>query len=83
MVEDSGMASHQGDNRLLVLVISALTMLQGVASFHLDRLIPDLHFHDSTLVVNPCNSPEQIPTTLGSLDLLHSQRFLNADAGNV
>ncbi|KAH0579033.1 hypothetical protein H2248_003194 [Termitomyces sp. 'cryptogamus'] len=32
---------------------------QGVASFHLDKLIPDLYFNDSTLVVNPCNSPKQ------------------------
>uniref|UniRef100_A0A0W0FSY2 Putative glycoside hydrolase family 95 protein n=1 Tax=Moniliophthora roreri TaxID=221103 RepID=A0A0W0FSY2_MONRR len=39
-------------------------LIKGVASFHLDKLIPDLHFNDSTLVVNPCNSPEQAPITL-------------------
>ncbi|KAF7792686.1 hypothetical protein EIP86_003784 [Pleurotus ostreatoroseus] len=39
--------------------------VQGVASFHLDKLIPDEHFNDSTLVVNPCNSPEQAPITFG------------------
>lgn len=40
---------------------------QGVASFHLDKLILDLHFNDSTLVTNPCNSPEQVPITFGNL----------------
>lgn len=40
--------------------------VKGVAGFHLDKLIPDLHFNDSTLVVNPCNSPEQAPITLGA-----------------
>jgi alpha-L-fucosidase 2 len=40
-------------------------LVKGVASFHLDKLIPDLHFNDSTLVVNPCNSPEQPPITFG------------------
>ncbi|KZT25594.1 glycoside hydrolase family 95 protein [Neolentinus lepideus HHB14362 ss-1] len=38
-------------------------LLKGVASFHLHKLIPDLHFNDSTLVVAPCNSPEQAPIT--------------------
>ncbi|KAF4609922.1 hypothetical protein D9613_010580 [Agrocybe pediades] len=40
-------------------------LIKGVASFHLDKLIPDLHFNDSTLVTNPCNSPEQDPITFG------------------
>lgn len=48
---------------------------QGVASFHLDKLIPDLHFNDSTLVVNPCNSPEQPPITFGSIVCSHYGRF--------
>lgn len=39
--------------------------LQGVASFHLDKLIADEHFKDGSLVTNPCNSPEQLPITLG------------------
>ncbi|KZT06742.1 glycoside hydrolase family 95 protein [Laetiporus sulphureus 93-53] len=40
-------------------------LLKGVAQFHLDKLIPDLHFNDATLVTNPCNSPEQVPITFG------------------
>ncbi|KAF9493689.1 hypothetical protein BDN71DRAFT_1449921 [Pleurotus eryngii] len=40
-------------------------LLKGVAEFQLDKLIPDLRFNDSTLVVNPCNSPEQSPITEG------------------
>jgi len=44
-----------------------------VASFHLDKLLPDLHFNDSTLVVNPCNSPEQAPITLGCA---HAQQLI-------
>lgn len=38
---------------------------QSAAQFHLQKLIPDEHFNDSTLVVAPCNSPEQVPITLG------------------
>jgi len=48
-------------------------LLKGVASFHLDKLIPDLYFNDSTLVVNPCNSPEQKPITFGCA---HSQQVI-------
>ncbi|KAF8811090.1 glycoside hydrolase family 95 protein [Phlegmacium glaucopus] len=48
-------------------------LVKGVASFHLDKLIPDLHFNDSTLVVNPCNSPEQVPVTLGCA---HAQQLI-------
>ncbi|KAF8954807.1 glycoside hydrolase family 95 protein [Flammula alnicola] len=48
-------------------------LVKGVASFHLDKLIPDLHFNDSTLVVNPCNSPEQVPITLGCA---HAQQMI-------
>ncbi|OCH86005.1 glycoside hydrolase family 95 protein [Obba rivulosa] len=48
-------------------------LLKGVAQFHMQKLIPDLHFNDSTLVVNPCNSPEQIPITLGCA---HSQQLI-------
>lgn len=40
-------------------------LIKGVASFHLDKLIPDERFNDGTLVVSPCNSPEQVPITLG------------------
>ncbi|KAJ7584657.1 glycoside hydrolase family 95 protein [Mycena floridula] len=48
-------------------------LIKGVVSFHLDKLIPDLHFNDSTLVVNPCNSPEQVPITLGCA---HAQQLI-------
>ncbi|CAE6473315.1 unnamed protein product [Rhizoctonia solani] len=40
-------------------------LLKGVTQFWLDYLVEDRHFNDSTLVVNPCNSPEQEPTTFG------------------
>ena len=46
---------------------------QGVASFHLDKLIPDEHFSDGTLVVAPCNSPEQPPITLACS---HAQQLI-------
>lgn len=42
--------------------------LQAVASFHLEKLIEDLHSNDSTLVTAPCNSPEQAPITFGVLN---------------
>ncbi|KAF9042885.1 glycoside hydrolase family 95 protein [Panaeolus papilionaceus] len=48
-------------------------LVKGVASFHLDKLMPDLHFNDSTLVVNPCNSPEQAPITFGCA---HAQQLI-------
>ncbi|THU90400.1 glycoside hydrolase family 95 protein [Dendrothele bispora CBS 962.96] len=48
-------------------------LMKGVASFHLDKLIPDLHFNDSTLVTVPCNSPEQVPITLGCA---HAQQMI-------
>ncbi|GLB41068.1 putative glycosyl hydrolase family 65, N-terminal domain [Lyophyllum shimeji] len=48
-------------------------LLKGVASFHLDKLIPDLHFNDTTLVVSPCNSPEQAPITFGCA---HAQQLI-------
>lgn len=39
---------------------------QGVAGFQLDKLIQDKYFNDTTLVVSPCNSPEQVPITFGN-----------------
>lgn len=42
-------------------------LTKGVAGFHLDKLIPDLYFNDTTLVISPCNSPEQTPITFGGL----------------
>ncbi|KAF5366281.1 hypothetical protein D9758_005662 [Tetrapyrgos nigripes] len=48
-------------------------LIKGVASFHLDKLIPDLYFNDDTLVVAPCNSPEQAPITLGCA---HAQQMI-------
>ncbi|KAI0055966.1 hypothetical protein BV25DRAFT_1921377 [Artomyces pyxidatus] len=46
---------------------------RGVAEFHLDKLILDDHFQDSTLVVVPCNSPEQAPITFGCV---HAQQLI-------
>jgi alpha-L-fucosidase 2 len=40
-------------------------LVKGVASFHLQKLIEDRYFNDSTLVTAPCNSPEQVPITFG------------------
>ncbi|KZV74228.1 glycoside hydrolase family 95 protein [Peniophora sp. CONT] len=48
-------------------------LLKGVAQFHLTKLIPDQHFNDSTLVVAPCNSPEQSPITFGCA---HGQQLI-------
>ncbi|KAJ7864980.1 glycoside hydrolase family 95 protein [Mycena olivaceomarginata] len=48
-------------------------LIKGVASFHLDKLIPDRRFNDGTLVVSPCNSPEQAPITLGCA---HAQQLI-------
>lgn len=42
-----------------------LILVKGAASFHLEKLIEDLYFNDSTLVTSPCNSPEQPPITFG------------------
>ncbi|KAF7760242.1 CAZyme family GH95 [Agaricus bisporus var. burnettii] len=48
-------------------------LLKGVASFHLDNIFEDLHFNDSSLVVTPCNSPEQPQITFGCA---HSQQLI-------
>ncbi|KAI1792253.1 Six-hairpin glycosidase-like protein [Ganoderma leucocontextum] len=48
-------------------------LLKGVAQFHLQKLVPDVHFNDSTLIVVPCNSPEQAPITLGCA---HAQQVI-------
>ncbi|KAJ3802095.1 glycoside hydrolase family 95 protein [Lentinula aff. detonsa] len=48
-------------------------LLKSVTSFHLDKLIPDEHFKDGTLVVAPCNSPEQVPITLACA---HAQQLI-------
>lgn len=40
-------------------------LVKGVAEFWLDNLFADEHSDDLTMVVNPCNSPEQAPITLG------------------
>ncbi|KAF2090379.1 glycoside hydrolase family 95 protein [Saccharata proteae CBS 121410] len=40
-------------------------LIKGHARFWLSQLVPDAFFNDSTLVVNPCNSPEHGPTTFG------------------
>lgn len=54
-------------------------LLEGVSSFWLSQLQEDKWFHDGTLVVNPCSSPEHGPTTFGCAhyqQLLHSL-FMN------
>ncbi|KAL4794316.1 alpha-fucosidase A [Aspergillus venezuelensis] len=40
-------------------------LLKGIASFWLTSLQEDRFLNDSSLVVNPCNSPETGPTTFG------------------
>ncbi|KAI3393150.1 hypothetical protein diail_4675 [Diaporthe ilicicola] len=40
-------------------------LLKGVATFWVSQLQEDRFFNDGTLVVNPCNSAEQGPTTFG------------------
>ncbi|CAL5867505.1 uncharacterized protein PFLUO_LOCUS1724 [Penicillium psychrofluorescens] len=40
-------------------------LIKAVAEFWLDMLLEDGYFKDGTLVANPCNSPEQPPTTFG------------------
>ncbi|KAL1631649.1 hypothetical protein SLS54_000411 [Diplodia seriata] len=40
-------------------------LIRGIADFWLSQLQYDRWFNDGTLVVNPCNSPEQPPTTFG------------------
>lgn len=60
-------------NDLAWLKAQGYPLLKGVASFHLDRLLPDQHFDDGSLVVNPCNSPEQKPVTFGCA---HSQQLI-------
>lgn len=40
-------------------------LLRSVAAFWVSQLQEDLFTRDGTLVVNPCNSPEQGPTTFG------------------
>ncbi|KAI5826666.1 glycoside hydrolase family 95 protein [Schizophyllum commune Tattone D] len=48
-------------------------LLKGVAQFHFHKLIEDQRFNDSSLVVAPCNSPEQKPVTLGCA---HAQQLI-------
>ncbi|KAL1693980.1 glycoside hydrolase family 95 protein [Schizophyllum commune] len=48
-------------------------LLKGTAQFHLQKLIEDQYFNDSSLIVAPCNSPEQQPVTFGCA---HSQQLL-------
>ncbi|KAF7303769.1 Glycoside hydrolase family 95 protein [Mycena indigotica] len=48
-------------------------LIKAIAGFHLDKLIPDEKFHDGTLVVAPCNSPEQAPITFGCA---HAQQLI-------
>ncbi|KAL1862935.1 hypothetical protein Daus18300_008266 [Diaporthe australafricana] len=47
------------------LVETGYPLLKGVASFWVSQLQEDRFSNDGTLVVNPCNSAEQGPTTFG------------------
>ena len=49
-------------------------LMKGIAQFWLSQLQPDDYFHDGTLVVNPCNSPEHGPTTFACT---HYQQLLH------
>ena len=54
-------------------------LLKGIAEFWLSQLQLDAFSNDSTLVVNPCNSPEHGPTSFGCThwqQLIH-QLFTN------
>jgi hypothetical protein len=53
-------------------------LVKGVALFHLDKLVPDEHWNDGTLITVPCNSPEQTPITLGKLSLVSCGAFLTS-----
>lgn len=55
-------------------------LLKGVAQFWLSQLQEDLFWNDNTFVVNPCNSPEQDPTTFGCT---HYQQILHQLLGSV
>jgi alpha-L-fucosidase 2 len=54
-------------------------LLKPVAQFWLSQLQEDQYFHDGTLVVNPCDSPEHGPTTFGCAHWQHMiyQVFVN------
>ncbi|KUI72100.1 Alpha-fucosidase A [Cytospora mali] len=57
---------HYDYNRNITwLTATGYPLLKAVASFWISQLQEDLFFNDGTLVVNPCNSPEQGPTTFG------------------
>lgn len=53
------------DRNVTWLTETGYPLLKGVASFWISQLQEDRFFNDSTLVVNPCNSAEQGPTTFG------------------
>jgi alpha-L-fucosidase 2 len=48
-------------------------LIKQVASFHIQKLVPDEHFNDSTLVTVPCNSPAQPAITFGCA---HQQQII-------
>ncbi|KAF4555519.1 Alpha-fucosidase A-like protein [Elsinoe fawcettii] len=56
------------------------SLLKPVAEFWLSTLVPDAHFSDNTLVVNPCVSPEIGPTTFGCT---HHQQLIHQLFTNV
>jgi alpha-L-fucosidase 2 len=48
-------------------------LLSSTAQFHLAQLVLDRHTNDNSLVVNPCNSPEQSISTFGCS--IHQQQI--------
>ncbi|KAI5815291.1 glycoside hydrolase family 95 protein-like protein [Pyronema omphalodes] len=48
-------------------------LLSSAAKFHISQLLPDRYTNDNSLVVNPCNSPEQSITTFGCS--IHQQQI--------
>lgn len=62
------------------LASTGYPLLKGIASFWLSQLQEDLFTNDGTLVVNPCNSPEQGPTTFGCM---HYQQLIHQVFDNI
>jgi len=67
MAQESGLSSTESDFTFCSMVDYDQLMVgyKSTAEFWLDNIFEDGHFKDGSLVVNPCNSPEQLPTTFG------------------
>ncbi|KAI9640212.1 hypothetical protein NHQ30_011450 [Ciborinia camelliae] len=61
-------------------------LMKAVAEFWLSQLQVDGYFHDGSLVVNPCSSPEHGPTTFGCShyqQLIHSLFITTLQASRI